>query len=116
MPFSEEFLTHKRRGTAVLAPMGVAFHSGDILWVPSSDHYTLTNYEVRIRVSGSSTISATVNVGLPPIWAGTGKCYANISGTCSTLSAGNYTASVAAVAAGGTTDSAESDAFSLPLA
>jgi hypothetical protein len=75
----------------------------------------LTNYEVRIRVSGSSTISLTINVGVPPIWAGTGKCYKNVSGSLASLSAGNYTASVAATSAGGTTDSVESNAFALPL-
>jgi hypothetical protein len=115
MRFGEEFLTHKRMGTAVLAPIGVCFHAGDIRWTPSSSHLSLTNYEVRIRAFGSSTVVAAINVGLPPIWATTGLCYANISGTLGTLAAGDYTSSVAAVSSGGTTDSAESPAFALPL-
>ncbi len=116
MPFSEEFFTHKRRGTSYLAPAAsVVFHSGDISWLPSADHATLTRYDVYVRLSGSSTILLTINVGKPPVWPSTGRCYANISGPLSGLSSGNYTAAVAAVSGGGTTESTASSDFSVPL-
>ncbi len=116
MGFSEEFVTHKRRGTSYLGPASAAvFHAGDVSWTPSADHATLTRYDIYIRASGSGTILLTINAGKPPIWSSTGLCYKNISGSLSSLSAGNYTSAVAAVSAGGTTESATSNEFSLPL-
>lgn len=116
MPFSEEFITFKRRGTSNLAPAdSIIFHEGYIQFIPSSDHLVVTSYEVRIRVDGSSTVVLAVNVGKPTPHPTTNRCYVAIVTPLLGLPPGNYTASVAAIAPGGTTDSGNSSAFSLPL-
>ncbi len=88
--------------------------SGDVRFAASPDHATLTSYEVRVRPEGSGTVAGSENVGKPTPDA-YGDITVNMSTLFGTLSAGNYTVSVAAVSAGGTTDSDVSAVFALPL-
>jgi hypothetical protein len=93
----------------------VPFPSGWVQWYPPLDHMTVTSYEARVRAEGSGTVLASMSVGKPIPHSTTGLCYADISSILSGLTAGNYTTSIAATNAFGTTDSGVSDAFSLPL-
>jgi hypothetical protein len=87
---------------------------GDVTFAASDDHETVTSYEMRVRVSGESEIIATENIGKPP--EGTdGNITVNMTTLFGTLSPGNYTIAAAAISPGGTTEGAESAAFSLPL-
>jgi len=95
--------------TPLLLPLGW------VSWTPSPDHATVTSYEARVRAEGSGTVLASLNLGKPTPHPTTGQCYGDLTSILTPLAAGNYTTSIAAIAPGGTTDSAVSSAFSLPL-
>lgn len=89
-------------------------NTGQVAFVAQSDHASNTNYTARVRVFGSSTVVATQNLGVPTP-DGNSVIIVDLSATFAGLPAGNYTVSIFITAPGGTTDSAESTAFSLPL-
>ena len=89
--------------------------SGDLAFTASLDHATVTSYEARVRPEGSATIVATRNLGKPAPDVDN-RIIVNIASTLTPLASGNYTVSVAAISPGGTTDSTETSAYSLPLA
>lgn len=88
--------------------------SGVLSFVASPDHATLTNYEARLRTLSGTLVSAT-NIGKPTPDLATNICHYDISGWLGTFPGGNYEVTVAAISAGGTTDSGFSNTFSLPL-
>lgn len=105
----------KRMGKSTGDSAPLVADSGEVSFTKSSDHYYAMKYEARIRVSGSSTISATVNLGVPTPDA-YGTCVVNLQSTYDTLAAGDYTVSILVTTPGGSTDSSESNAFTLPIA
>lgn len=88
--------------------------SGEVSFTISQQHAEVTNYAARLRVSGNSTVVATQNLGVPTPDS-YGVIVANLQATYNQLSAGDYTVSIATTTPLGTTDSAESNAFTLPL-
>lgn len=90
-------------------------NAGFVAFVASPDHASVTNYTARIRVSGSATITTTQSLGVPTP-DGNGVIVADLVATLSALAAGNYTVSILATSAGGSTDSAVSNAITVPLA
>lgn len=90
-------------------------NTGEVAFVASPDHATLTGYTARVRVYGSATIVATQALGVPTP-DGNGVIVVSLTATYAGLSAGTYTVSIAATDSGGTTDSTESNAFTLPIA
>jgi hypothetical protein len=93
----------------------VPFPSGWVKWDPPADHGTITSYEGRVREDGSETVVATQNLGHPIPHSTQGNCRGSMVTAFSGLAAGDYTLSIAATNAFGTTDSDVSSAFSLPL-
>jgi hypothetical protein len=90
--------------------------SGHVTWTASSAHNTtLTSYEVRVWTHSGGVLAGSQNVGKPDRYPN-GDCAVDMTTLFGTLDPGNYTVSVAAIDAGGTTDSEKSSAFSLPLA
>lgn len=88
--------------------------SGEVAFNASPDHASITNYTARVRVSGVSTVVATQSLGVPTP-DGNGVIIVDLTATFAGLSAGNYTVSILATSSGGSTDSAESTPFALPL-
>lgn len=93
----------------------IAAVSGNLTFTASPDHATVTSYEVRVRAEGSVTIVATRNLGKPTPNVDN-QIVVNIASTLTPLASGNYTVAVAAISPGGTTESSETSAYSLPLA
>jgi hypothetical protein len=93
----------------------VATALGSFTFGASPDHVIVTSYEVRIRPSGSSTIVATQNLGKPTPDEDF-LILVNIAQTLNPLPTGNYTAAVAAIAPGGTTESSSTSEYFVPLA
>jgi hypothetical protein len=87
---------------------------GRVAFNASPDDAIVTDYTARIRVSGNSTVVATQDLGKPTP-DGNGVIIADLTTTFAGLAAGNYTVSILATAPGGSTDSAESAPFALPL-
>jgi hypothetical protein len=91
-------------------------NAGFVAFVASPDHNTtVTSYTARSRVSGSGTITTTQALGKPTP-DGNGVIVADLVTTLSALAAGDYTVSILTTSAGGSTDSAESNAITVPLA
>jgi hypothetical protein len=88
--------------------------SGDVAFNASPDHATVTSYTARLRVSGSPTIVDTEALGKPTP-DGNNVIVVALATFFSTQAAGDYTISILATDAGGSTDSAESNPFTLPL-
>lgn len=88
--------------------------NGVLSFTASANHATLTNYTVRLRQMGSSTVVDTLNIGLPTPDQ-TNTCYVDIKSWLNGHATGNYDVSVAAVAPGGTTDSGISNDFAVPI-
>ena len=92
------------------------------VWTPSgftafnanAEHATLTNYQARLRLSGSGTVLDTRDLGVPTP-DGNNVIVVDLSGMFAAHVPGNYTVSIAATSAGGTTDSAESNVFVIPV-
>ncbi len=101
------------RGTANTVT-GIRGNTGQVAFNASPDHNAVTSYTARVRVSGNSTVVATQALGKPTP-DGNNVIVVDMSSTFSGLSAGNYTVSILATSAGGSTDSTESAAFALPL-
>jgi hypothetical protein len=89
--------------------------AGEVAFNASPDHEIVTNYTANVRVSGSSTVVATQSLGKPTP-DGNGVIIVDLTSTFAGLSTGTYTVSILATAPAGSADSAESAAFSLPLA
>ncbi len=87
---------------------------GEVAFVASPDHATVTSYTARVRVFGNSTIVATQALGKPTP-DGNNTIIVDLTATFAGLATGDYTVSVLATAPGGSTDSTESSAFHLPL-
>ena len=101
-----------RRGRPIVLRKFIA---GDVTFQISPDHFTtVTSYEARIRAEGSSTVIATQNLGKPT--PSGGSITVNLATILNAQAAGNYTVSIATTNASGTTDSAISNAFTVPLA
>lgn len=111
MPFSEELLTFRRRGTCGVAFAGSGL--GDVQFTVSPGHATVIRYEARVRAVGSSTVVATRDLGRPTPY--NGVAVVNLAALLNSLSAGDYTVSIAATDAGGTDDSTPSGAIMVPL-
>jgi hypothetical protein len=88
--------------------------TGQVAFVAQADHATVTSYTARVRVLGNSTVVATQALGTPTPDANS-VIIVNIAATFAGLAAGSYTVSILATSPGGSTDSAESSAFTLPL-
>jgi hypothetical protein len=88
--------------------------SGEVSFTISVDHARVTNYEARIRVFGNSTVVGTKALGVPTPDSYS-VCVVNLQSLYDLQSPGDYTISIAATTPSGTTDSAESNAFTLPL-
>jgi len=101
--------------TPMILVLPFAQGAGDVSWTISQNHYYgVTNYAARIRLFGNSTVLGTKNLGVPtPDSYGT--CVASLIDLYNTMSPGDYTISIATTDANGTTDSVESNAFTLPL-
>lgn len=89
--------------------------TGQVAFNANPSHATLISYTARVRVSGNSTVVATQGLGKPTP-DGNNVIIVDMSATFAGLAAGNYTVSILATDATGSTDSAESSPFSLPLA
>lgn len=87
--------------------------TGLVAFNASPDHATVLTYEARLRNSGSGTVLDTEPLGKPTP-DGNGVIVVDLSGFFA-YRAGDFTVSIAATDAGGTTDSEVSAAFSLPL-
>lgn len=86
---------------------------GDLTFLKSPDHATAT-YDARVHPEGSATILLTIALGRPAPDVN-GLITVNIAAQLTALGPGNYEVSVATTTAGGTTDSAVSNAFTVPL-
>lgn len=88
--------------------------AGIVTFTASTDHATVTSYEVRVRSLLTNEIVASENIGKPTP-DGSNEIQADMSTLFGTLDAGNYTVSVVAIDATGESESVVSHAFSLPL-
>lgn len=113
MPFSEELLTHRRRGTSGTGLLVQGYGLGDVSFIPSAGHSSVTNYEARIRAEGSGTVLLTKALGVPG--PQNGRITVNLRALLDSLTPGNYTVSIAATSAGGTDDSDPTASFIVPI-
>lgn len=88
--------------------------SGEVAFVASPNHATVTSYTARVRVSGVATVVATQSLGVPTP-DGNNTIIVDLTATFAGLAAGDYTVSILVTSPGGSTDSQESSAFTLPL-
>lgn len=88
--------------------------SGEVAFVASLAHASVTNYTARVRVSGDSAVVATQSLGVPTP-DGNNTIIVDLTATFAGLAAGDYTVSILTTTSGGSTDSVESSAFALPL-
>src|SRR5689334_14037932 len=87
---------------------------GEVAFVASPDHATVTNYTARLRVSGNSTIVATQSLGVPTP-DGNGVIIVDLTSLFSGQAAGAYTVSILTTSSGGSVDSTESSPFAIPV-
>jgi hypothetical protein len=86
---------------------------GDVTFVVSPDP-TVTDYIGKVYAQGTVTpVLASQEFGKPP--APGGVCRVNIQGILAALPAGNYDVTITAVSPGGSTESAVSNVFTVPL-
>ena len=90
-------------------------NTGEVAFTASPDQAVITDYTARLRVWGNATVIDTLSLGVPTP-DGNGIIIADLTSLFAGKAAGNYTISILATSEGGSTDSAESPAFSLPLA
>jgi hypothetical protein len=86
---------------------------GNLSFTPSTG--SVTYYEARAFAEGGSTVLATKYLGVPSAAPATNLITVNIATMLNALSAGSYDVKVAAVGPGGTTVSAISNVFDVPL-
>lgn len=87
---------------------------GDLTFAASPDHATLTSYEARLYVEGTTTpVIDTLDLGLPT--PSGGSITVNIATWLNSQLAGNYDVRVAAIGPLGTTESGASNSFTVPL-
>lgn len=115
MPFSDEFLTHARRGTQTSGGFFgyPANQSGIITFTKSTDHASVQSYAVKVYAQGGSTALINKNIGKPTPQSN-GDIQANLVAELNVLATGNYTVTVVAISSGGSAESSGTD-FSLPL-
>lgn len=88
--------------------------AGDLTFTVGTDYATVISVEARLRIYGSGTVIATNNLGKPaPDVSRT--CRVGISGWLTAQGPGNYTVAVAFTNATGTTESAVTTPFTVPL-
>jgi len=88
--------------------------SGMVTFLASTSHATVIDYTARLRVYGNSTVIATENL-FKPTPDGNNLITVDLSALFAYRSAGDYTVSIVARDAGGSSDSEESSPFTLPL-
>lgn len=112
MPFSEEFLVARRRGTqSGSTTRGL----GDLSWTTSSDHVTnVSHYEAKVRLASDNSLVTTIYLGKPGGGNSVGVSI-NIAGRLNALPAGNYIVGVVAVNGSGSSESIASNTFTVPL-
>ena len=87
---------------------------GDLTFKPSLDHATVTDYFATVYAGGTTTPAiTTVHFGKPPIF--NSVITVNIASVLNALPAGNYDVTITAVSPGGSTESAVSNVFTVPL-
>lgn len=87
---------------------------GDLLFTPSPD--AVLYYEARVYAEGTTTpILTTKYLGVPAIEAPSGQVRVNIARVLNALAPGNYEVTVAAIGSGGTSESAPTTAYVVPL-
>jgi hypothetical protein len=89
-------------------------NTGQVAFNANPVHAVVTNYTLRVRVYGNSTVIDTQDLGVPTP-DGNNVIVVDASATFAEQSAGNYTVSILTTTAGGSTDSSESAPFALPL-
>jgi hypothetical protein len=103
-------LPHHRRAATVSSPIG------DVSFIPSSEPPFVTYYEARIYAEGTTTpVLATKYLGKPAAEVATGKIKVNMRTTFNALPNGNYVVGIAAVGAGGTSETISDIAYAVPL-
>lgn len=96
------------RRVAVSSPLG------DLTFTPSVD--PVLYYEARVYASGTSTpVLATKYLGVPSADPVTNLIKVNVRTMLDARPSGPYDVRVAAIGAGGTSESASSNAFDVPL-
>lgn len=111
MPVSDELRTHRTKGVTGFAKTG---YIGQVKFQKSPSHDSVVNYEARVRVSGVSTVVATQLLGRP-IPDTNGDIRVMLKSLFDAQVPGDYTVSIATDTGAGMVDSAESNAFTLPL-
>lgn len=87
---------------------------GNLSFTPSPD--PVLYYEARVYAEGTTTpVLATKYLGAPEADGVTGLITVNVERTLNALPAGNYEVLVAAIGAGGTSESAHVGAYAVPL-
>lgn len=87
---------------------------GDLLFTPSPD--AVLYYEARVYAEGTTTpILTTKHLGLPAADVVTGQITVNVRTMLNALAPGNYEVLVAAIVSGGTSESAHTSAYVVPL-
>jgi hypothetical protein len=94
-------------------PPPISTSKGDVSFLVSTDP-TVTSYAINVYAAGtSSPILVTVHLGLPhPIGS---VITVNIASTLNALPAGNYDVTIVATNPGGSSESAVSNTFTVPL-
>lgn len=88
---------------------------GNLSYTPSVD--PVLYYEARVYAAGtSSPILTTQYLGDPAVDPATNLVTVNIGRMLNALAPGNYEVTVAAIGSGGTSESADSNIFVVPLA
>ena len=87
---------------------------GNLSFTPSTG--TVTYYEARVYSEGTSApVLTTKYLGVPNAAPATNLITVNIATTLNALTAGSYDVKVAAIGPGGTSESAQSNVFDVPL-
>jgi len=91
--------------------------TGQVAFYASPDHSSptlVTNYTAQLRAYGVNTVVGTLSLGKPTP-DGNNVIIADLNPLFSGKAAGNYTVSILTTGSGGSTDSAQSAPFSLPI-
>lgn len=88
---------------------------GDLTFRAAPDHGNATNYQVRVYAGGTTTPVVARQDLLVPKPNDIGMITVNLQALLNPLSPGNYDVAVAVTTPGGTTESAASNVFTVPL-
>ena len=97
----------------VTIPVPPVATPGTVTFAASASHADVISYEARLHQISSTAIFASTNLGKPTPVAGV--ITVDLTSFFALQPLGVYTLSIAAISAGGTTDSGYSNEFSLPL-